>query len=272
MVVYAEYVFIDNLIIDYLLLSLTRKTLKLNNKFPRLLIPSSLGATASAAMPLLRLNDGWLFVFKLILSVTMTALSGKFRNLKEFTFCYYLFLFLTFLFGGGVLAVTYLIGVRYDALYGINDGGIPLGLITAICAALYAITFKLTDKLCRRKEISSFLVECKIFIEGRSFSMKGFIDSGNRLVHKKTGSPVILCSPSAAKEIFFALNHAPEPLDKISVNTVTGKTEIKIYKTDGIMIYRGDKPNIINNVVMGLSSFEFDGDGDFDLILSPALV
>ena len=52
---------------------------------------------------------------------------------------------------------------------------------------------------------------------------------------------------------------------------MAGKSFIKIYKLDKIVIYRGDAPNIINNVVMGLSEVGFDNDRDFDLILSPIL-
>ena len=53
---------------------------------------------------------------------------------------------------------------------------------------------------------------------------------------------------------------------------MAGKTKIKIYKPDRIVIYTGTRPNIINNVVMGVADMAFETAGDFDLLLSPILV
>lgn len=269
MVVYVEYVFIDNIIIDLLLLALARKTLKIQSRILILLIPSAVGATVATIMPLVSLGAGWLFLVRVTLGLVMVALSGKFRNFKEYIFCYYLFIFYTFLFGGGVAALFYAANIRYDMLTGINAANFPLGLSVLACIGLYFLTTKVVNKIYKRKELTSFLVNCSVRFDGESFLMRGFIDSGNRLVYKKTGSPVVLCSPSAAKKMFFAKN-LPK-IGEIDVNTVSGGAKIEIYKIDGIVIYRGDMPNIINNVVMGLSDFEFDRDGEYDLLLNPVL-
>lgn len=272
MVVYVEYVLADNLIIDFLLLTLARKTYKLPTDFLRTAVSSVLGALAALAFPLLsRFGGGWIFLLRLVTGVLLVLIAGKFKNLKEFIFCYYLFIFYTLLFGGAVAAAFYLSGIKYDALTGVNAADFPLGFSAAVCSIIFLAVNKAVKALYKRKDVVRFTVDCAVSLCGECYPLKGFIDSGNRLVYKKTGSPVVLCSPSAAKKIFFANDFSARALGNMEITTVTGKSFIKLYKLDKIVIYRGDAPNIINNVVMGLSEVGFDGDGDFDLILSPIL-
>ena len=272
MVVYVEYVLTDNLIIDFLLLTLARKTYKLPVNFLRTAVSSVLGALLALAFPLLnRFGGGWIFLLRLVSGLLLILMAGKFKNFKEFIFCYYLFIFYTLLFGGSVAAAFYLTGIKYDVLTGVNAADFPLGFSVAVCSIIFLAVNKAIKALYRRKDIVRFTVDCAVCMLGESYPLKGFIDSGNRLVYKKTGSPVILCSPSAAKKIFFKNDLSALALGDMEINTVAGKSFIKIYKLDKIVIYRGDAPNIINNVVMGLSEVGFDNDRDFDLILSPIL-
>ena len=85
MVVYVEYVLADNLIIDFLLLTLARKTYKLPTDFLRTAVSSVLGALAALAFPLLsRFGGGWIFLLRLVTGVLLVLIAGKFKNLKEF--------------------------------------------------------------------------------------------------------------------------------------------------------------------------------------------
>ena len=272
MVVYIENVLIDNLVIDFLLLALARKSYKLPVKFLRLILPSVVGAAVALALPVMDLGNGWLFLLRLALSLFMVAISGKFRNLKEYIFCYYLFIFYTLLFGGAVSATFYLFGIKYDPLTGINAADFPLGFALGVCSAVYFAAVKVIKAIYKRRDITRFTVDCSLSLGGESFALKGFIDSGNRLVYKKTGSPIILCSPSAAKKVFFGKDFSSLSLGDMEINTVTGKSFIKLYKTEKLLIYSGDSPNIINNVVIGLSERDFDAANDYDLILNPILV
>ena len=65
MVVYVEYVIIDNMAIDYLLISLSRKTLKLKPNFLLALLSAVVGTVAAFVIPTLSINKGALFRQKL---------------------------------------------------------------------------------------------------------------------------------------------------------------------------------------------------------------
>lgn len=270
--VYVEYVLFDNFVIDVLLLAIARKSYRLDAKFRRLVYPALLGAIVALAMPIITQNQGWLFTVRVLLGFLMVALSGKFKNIKEYFFCYYLFIFYTFLFGGGVCAALYFVGIKYDPLVGVSDVNFPLGFVLSVCCTLYFLLAKILKGLYKRRDIERFVLDCAVSIGGETFEVKGFVDSGNRLVFKKTGSPVVLCSPSFARKTLFNRDVNAFSLGDMPIETVAGKSAIKILKLDKLVIYRGDFPNIINNVVIGLSEREFDSDGDYDLILSPILV
>ena len=98
MVVYVEYVFLDNFFIDALLLLAARRTLKLNTKLLWLAIPALIGAGAALAVPLVSMIKGVLFCTRVLLGFILVALSGKFKNFKEYIFwllsVYFLYVFI----------------------------------------------------------------------------------------------------------------------------------------------------------------------------------
>ena len=112
MVVYVEYVIIDNMAIDYLLISLARKTLKLKPNFLLALISAVVGTVAAFVIPTLSINKGALFSAKVVVGMVISAISGKFRNIREYVFCYCLFILYTFLFGGAVVAFSFMLGAK----------------------------------------------------------------------------------------------------------------------------------------------------------------
>lgn len=58
---------------------------------------------------------------------------------------------------------------------------------------------------------------------------------------------------------------------EITAKTLAGETKIKVYKPERMVIYSGTRPNIIYNVMMGVSSSPFSAQNEFDLLLSPIL-
>ena len=53
------------------------------------------------------------------------------------------------------------------------------------------------------------------------------------------------------------------------LSTVSGKKLVTVYKIDKLEIYNGEKPNIIYNVMIGLTSSDFKSKGEYDLLISP---
>ena len=74
MEVYIEYVLLDNLIINSVLLDFTNKTLKLKvNKF-RIFLSAMLGTIVAIILPFVKLSNSILVILKVILCICMSAI------------------------------------------------------------------------------------------------------------------------------------------------------------------------------------------------------
>ena len=79
----------------------------------------------------------------------------------------------------------------------------------------------------------------------------------------------------ASKSLFLKLNSGEEkliPKSQITVNTVNGESVMKIYAVDKLLIYNGEYANIINNVMITDSQFDFERGEEYDVLLNPSLI
>lgn len=270
--VYIEYVIIDNLVIDCLLLTITQKSLKL--KVSRLLVFLSalFGTAAACLLPLFNLTKGFTYVIKILIALLMSLLACQYKGVKEFIRAFYLFLFYTFLFGGATMAVFYFCGIDFNAVDFTYNAEFSLGIILLIATGVYFGAYKTIAFLYRKRDLYPFLRKCVIYINGEAIAIDGFIDSGNRLFCHKTGFPIVLCSPSFGKKLLSRGSFIGVKSEFMSFYTVAGKSKIKIYDLDKIEIYNGKEVNTIYNVKIGLAQNDFKNKGEYDLILNPALV
>ena len=269
MVVYVEYVFLDNFIIDYALLSLARKGLKIETKKRRLILSSIVGATFAVVNPLLRISLVMSFLIKLPIGFLIVLLSGKFRSVRECVKCLFLFIFFTFSFGGLVTAVFWGLGLSFDPANYSHGGEVPLFLILGLVFFAYKLCVKTVNNFYKRRRITSFAINCIIKMGGKTFVREGFLDSGNSLVYKKD-SPIVVCSKKFALELEKQGVLKTSYFDTVKINTVSGEDVLPLYKTERFLIYISGKANILDNVMIGVSSGEIFPNGEFDLLLGPS--
>ena len=270
--VYIEYVIIDNLVIDCLLLTATQKTLKLKINRLLLFLSAVLGTAAACVLPLFNLSNGFMYVIKIFVALLMNLLACQYKNIKEFIRSFYLFLFYTFLFGGAAMAVFYFLGIDFSAVEFTYNAEFSLGIILLIATLVYMGVYKTVSFIYRKRDVYPFVRKCVMYINGEAITLNGFIDSGNRLFCHKTGFPIILCSPSLGKKLLSRGTFLGVKSEFMSFYTVSGKSVIKIYDLDKLEIYNGTDVNTIFNVKIGLAQEDFKVEGEYDLILNPALV
>lgn len=271
MKVYIEYVVLDNFVIDYLLILLARKSLRLERGKFFLFLSAAVGTTAAVVLPLFQLSAGASYIVKILLGGLIVLISGKFNTFREYFVCYNLFLFYTFCFCGAVMAAFCFFGIDYSAKDFLYEADISVGFILLVAVSAYIALSKVIKAIYKKRDYGGYVINCEVFIGGVKFPMKGFMDSGNRLFSKKDGMPVILCSPAAARKMRNAGVFAGKRGEIFIFSTAAGKNIMQVYKTDKLQIYNGDKVNTIYNVMIGLSPENFSGEGEYELILSPAL-
>ena len=284
MEVYIEYVIIDNLIIDFLLLWSTLKVLGLKiNKY--LIIVSSLfGTIISCLLPLTPFSGLLLVVVKIVVGVLMVLLSHKFTSFKQFTYALMLFVSFTFLMGGACYAVIILLGGTFENItIGTYDTIVPVSIVIATCFVYVFIIFRFTKYIYRRKDMIPYIGEAEIEIGGKNYKFKTYLDSGNRLYDKKTGAPVIILSAFAlekyitnddmAKLIFGEKNGTFDNVHYLEYSTVEGNAKkMVVFTPSKIVIHSNGKSNSYYNVCVGVTFKKFKDAIDFDCLLHPSLV
>ena len=146
----------------------------------------------------------------------------------------------------------------------------PIGISILIVFILTQITSKLVTDLLKSRDIAPFVRRCEIICNNKKYKINGYIDSGNRLFDGASGLPIIVLSKKAG-DTLTQMNILKNYVKSLSISTVTGQSNIKIYVIDKLVIYNGITKNIYSNVLVGKGNVNFEKEGGYDLLLSPSL-
>lgn len=270
MQVYIEYAFLDNMIINYVLLKTATRCAKVKTRFIFIFLSSLLGTAVALILPLVTLPSILLISIKLLLAVTMVLICGRYIKVKTYFITLAFFILFTFLCGGFLIALFNFAGVDYNVYFLVNnDSVVPIGISVLFIYIASIVVTKVTKLLLKERSLKPFLRNCVIVVNKKKFSVKGFIDSGNGLYDSRSGLPIIVCSNELFEKLFSS--GIKKSVSKISFDTVSGTSKMQLYVIDKIMIYNGSLVNIFNNVLLGVSEFGFNS-ADYDLLLHPSIL
>lgn len=290
MTIYIDVVFIENLLMNYIILFATTVVLKLKTKHMRCLLASLIGAIYTILAYISRLQIYSNFFLKLLLSFIMIYIALNPKNIKQL-FKYTLIFYLTsFVFGGAAFALIYIVKpqelLRNNGLI-LNSNSLKIIFISAIVAfMIITIAFKIV-----KNKISAKDMYCNILVKlnDKEIETKAMIDTGNFLKEPITNTPVIVvehtllydCIP---KEI---LNHLENILggdfseipDKIRDEYVSrlkvipfsslGKQNGMLLgiKAEKVTIKNEDEEKDINNVIIGIYNKSLTKRGEYRALL-----
>jgi len=112
MTVYIEYVILDNLLIDLLIIYLTSSLLKIHFNKVNILLSALIGTAFAVVMPFISLNSYVLFFLKLSVGMTMVLVLKKF-SFGKFVITFVTFISLTFMMGGMCFGLMYLLSIPF---------------------------------------------------------------------------------------------------------------------------------------------------------------
>jgi len=285
MEIYIEYVLIDNMVINTLILLLVKKTLKLRTSWLRILLSSGLGTLVAVLLPLFSLPSWILFIIKIVLGVCMVLLLSRYFKLKEFIFSFLLFIGYTLFLVGASLATLLAMGTSLELLsQGGYDTVVPIGVVLLIVSVYVYIITMLAKYLTRKKEVEPFIKNVRLIVSGKELPLKAFLDSGNKLYDKKTGLPVVILSMKSmekfyTKEILEKLilengrDSEFKNVHTISYNTISGEAKkMIVFEADKIIINSGTNEYITNRFMVGVSYKVFNDVVNYDILLGNNLI
>ena len=259
MTVYIEYVIINNVIIDYLMLKATFLLTGNPIKKRRLFLCAFLGGIIALVYPALEINQTILTLVKIASGLLIVLLASEYKSAKSFYISAVIFFFYTFITGGVIIGVFNIFGVEYQTEFIVASIVVPVYLVLGALAQVKDYFFK-------RKNIASLTYNVELTLKGQKLNAKGFLDTGNSLLDN--GEPVILCDKHFAKKLI-GKNLVKMKFKKINVSTATGNRQNLAFKLDRLVLYMADKEHIFDNVTICISQLTLDG---YDIILHPDLI
>ena len=162
MTVYIEYVFLDNLFIDYMILSTAVYFSGARAVKKRIIAVSLLGATVSLLYPLIK-NATLSFLFKLPIGTLLIFLSCRYRTKKSFYRATVFFYFTTFLLGGAVYFIYQFFNIE-------NSTELSVSIVFLPCYVIFRATFYIVHSIKRTELTKKEVFDCEITLGEKTFT------------------------------------------------------------------------------------------------------
>ncbi|MDO5538714.1 MAG: sigma-E processing peptidase SpoIIGA [Eubacteriales bacterium] len=184
---YLDLYFIQNLIMNYLVLELAGKMLQRQKSVKRK--AAAAGAGALGACILIIIPQRQIFalqmIFNLLLYLPVTALAFKVRDTEDYKQNITTVVMISIVMGSTWYFLTTICRVPFS-------GAVPAG---------YFFVWSVWKYWRSRRRNTQFLYDVRLERKGRAVFLKGFLDSGNHLRLPVTGKPVHIIEYEAAAEI-----------------------------------------------------------------------
>ena len=197
MTIYIDIIFLENIIMNSIILYATSIIIKQKTKFFRIIISSGIGAIYSIALYLTNLKIYTSIISKIILSIIMIYIAFKPSNFKNVFKQVVIFYLTSFIFGG--VALNLINNFNSDKISiknGIYTGEDVFKVI--ILGAIFAlIIVKISIKIIKNKLIpKDMYCKIKMKINEKIVETKAMIDTGNLVKEPITNIPVVIVESS----------------------------------------------------------------------------
>lgn len=192
MELYIEYVLMDNIIMNYIILKLLDITLGVKIRKVNKALVCGFGAIFSIFLPYLYFSKIILLGYRILVSITLVLLIKKFKKFKNYLTYYALFMAYTFLIGGVCYGVINLLGIEYTSTNLImNSFEFPFGLLVLILMLAIKLICSVIKVIKKKLRSANYMYDITLIDSDRMVSTVGFFDTGNNVVFKDNGVNII---------------------------------------------------------------------------------
>ena len=295
MTIYLDVVFIENIIMNYIILYGTAIISKVIPKHFRLALASTLGAVYAivAYMSILKIYST--IILKIILSIIIVYVAFNPQNVKKMLKQLLLFYLTSFVFGGAAFFLIYVVKPQDIIMQnGVYVGTYPLK-IAFLGATLGFIVIITSFKIIKtRLSQKNLLCNVKIKINKKEIETSAMIDTGNLLKDPISNTPVIVVEHSLLYDILpkqilnnienilgGELENIPEDVKKRYIQKLKvipfsslGKQNGMLLgiKADGICIESEDEIYTKDNVIVGIYDKSLTKRGEYRALVGMNLL
>lgn len=294
--IYGDIIFVENLLMNYLILFSTAKLTKSRYKKINILLASVAGAIYAVFYYYPGFEYLYTWFLKIIFSLFIIVVAFNPYTLKEFCRKILVFYIVSIIFGGAAFGIYYLInGVKfaYKGIFYIDSFPVKL-LLASILLAYIFVRFSwgyIISKIKREK----ILLDVSIIKEDKKAYLVALLDTGNSLTDPITNLPVLVAEYEAIKELLPLeiqrifeenkennLNAIASVLSRsewitrfrfIPFNSLGVENGLLIgFKPDGIRIEDNSGKNFIRDIIVAIYNKKLSRDGEYSALLHPEIL
>lgn len=294
--IYAEYLFLENFIMNFLILHITSYFCKCQGKTYKLILGATIGALYSFIIFFPSLHFLLTFSMKLAVSMLMIIISFTPEKFKEFFKYLSIFYLVSFVFGGTAFALFYLTNfnsILSNGIFYTNSFSFKW-LFYSVAVAYFLIVISI-GFIKNRINKENFCKQIIIEFDSKKKEINALIDTGNSLSDPISKFPVIVVEYNSIKELL------PDGIKDIFIDENFNKLEIVTtilqksnwmnrfriipftslgmengiligFKPDNVVLnIKGDEINI-NKIIVGISTNRLSKNGDYTALLNPDIL
>ena len=203
MTIYLDVIFLENIVINYIILYVTGIISKVQIKQNRLFLGALIGAIYSVIYYLFKLKIYSSFIVKIILSIVIIYVAFNSNNFKDLLKKVLLFYLTSFVFGGAAIAIIYMVNSQNITIQnGVLVGSYTLktvliGIVVAYFTIIFA--FKIIKTKISKKDL---ICEIEVTLNNKKIRTIALIDTGNMLKEPITNLPVIVMEHTLLYDFF----------------------------------------------------------------------
>ncbi|PAB58836.1 sigma-E processing peptidase SpoIIGA [Anaeromicrobium sediminis] len=290
--VYAEYLFLENLLMNWIILHLTAHFSKFEVRKYKIWVGAIVGALYAFVFFFPSLSFMYSMIMKIVISILIVVLTFMPYKFIDFLKLVGIFYLISFMFGGAAFALFYFTG--FEGI--VSNGIFYIGNFTTKLLIYSGIVSYILIKFCWehvQEKISreKLYIPVSIEVENHKSSVKALVDTGNSLEDPLSKYPVIVVEYSAIKDLI------PNDIkDMLTNNNISYDVFLKIGndsnwnsrirvipfnslgKENGMLIgFRPDMVNVegkkhIKNIIVGIYTKRLSKNGDYSALLHPDIL
>ena len=293
--IYIDVIFLENLIMNSIILYATAIILKIKPKMIRVFASSTIGSVYAIITYITEIEIYTSVILKAILAVIMIYVAFNPQNIKKLFKQVAIFYLTSFVFGGVTLYLIYYIKPQEVFIKnGVFVGDYILKVIM-LGAIVAFITIKISLKIIKTK-INPKDMYCKIKIKlnEKTIETKAMIDTGNLAKEPITNMPVVIVESSLLKDVLPIqilnnlekilcgdLSQIPEEIQEKYISKLRcipfsslGKPNGMLLgiKADEIEVETEEEKKITKNVIIGIYDKSLTKRGEYRALIGIELI
>lgn len=267
--IYLDVFLIENLIVNFFLLSITCKVLRLKSSRVFQFLGAALGTLYGLLVLILgeSINLNNIFI-KLFVSVLMCILATKRTKLISIIKSTVVFMFLTIFLAGLCIFIEFSkndIDIAENVLLiNFSYKKLMLGLMIA-----YIVFDRIFEFIKGKIEISELVYDVNIITDKGNKKVSAFLDTGNGLKEPVTNLPVIIVE----EEYINDFHMAAENIFNIPYKVVNGQNNcLKGFKPTRVDIYHNNNKMYSKDVIIAVTNSKLSEGEEFNALLSRGII